>query len=491
MNLIRTSPSVAAEPPIAETVAAAAPARTATGWSARDRPLRRLLASADAAGLLVGALVLGVIATQGSPGEVVLLTVLTIPVWLVLFATYGLYRRDYTLLGHTTVDDIPPLFHAMLVGCPLLWLYFRILPGDQHFGKILTFGIAAAICVLVFRIVARMAGARLLPPDRALLVGDATAMGVLAQHLAAQPHRSIESVGILGEPAAEELAFESPPVLGSLRDFDLEHVAAELGIDRVIVSHDLVAGPGLVDLVRRCRQLSIKVSVLPQVSEAMGSSTEIDDIGGLTLIALSPPVLSPAARTAKRCMDVAGALLGLVVTAPLFVVIAVAIRLDSPGPVLFRQKRIGRRGRPFVVLKFRTMVADAESLRADLMEQSKDPGWLHLERDPRVTRVGAMLRQSSLDELPQLFNVLRGYMSLVGPRPLVPSEDANLVGWARRRLDLTPGMSGLWQTLGRTTIPFEEMLKLDYLYVTNWSLWGDVRLLLRTLPAVVTRRGVN
>jgi lipopolysaccharide/colanic/teichoic acid biosynthesis glycosyltransferase len=170
---------------------------------------------------------------------------------------------------------------------------------------------------------------------------------------------------------------------------------------------------------------------------------------------------------------------------------ALAIRLDSPGPVFFRQARIGRAGHPFEVLKFRTMVVDAEAQREALMEQSADPSWLHLPADPRVTRLGRLLRRSSLDELPQLWNVVLGEMSLVGPRPLPACEDANVGGWARGRLDLTPGITGMWQVLGRTRIPFDEMVKLDYMYVTNWSLWMDLRILLRTMPVVFGRRGVN
>ena len=144
-----------------------------------------------------------------------------------------------------------------------------------------------------------------------------------------------------------------------------------------------------------------------------------------------------------------------------------------------------------MLLKFRTMCEDAEQRVDELRKFSKDPDWLHLEDDPRLTRIGRLLRLASLDEIPQIWNVLRGEMSLVGPRPLVESEDRRIDGWARSRLQLTPGITGLWQVLGRTTIPFEEMVKLDYLYVTNWSLWTDVRLMLRTLPAVAKRRGAN
>ena len=176
---------------------------------------------------------------------------------------------------------------------------------------------------------------------------------------------------------------------------------------------------------------------------------------------------------------------------PLIALVALAVKLGLRGTVLFRQRRIGRKGRSFRLLKFRTMVPGAERQVEELLERSEDPNWLKLDHDPRITRVGRVLRLTSLDELPQLWNVLRGDMSLVGPRPLIETEDATVGGWARTRLDLAPGITGLWQVLGRTNIPFEEMVKLDYLYVTNWSLWLDIKLLLRTCLVIVHRRGAN
>jgi lipopolysaccharide/colanic/teichoic acid biosynthesis glycosyltransferase len=193
----------------------------------------------------------------------------------------------------------------------------------------------------------------------------------------------------------------------------------------------------------------------------------------------------------KRALDVSLSALILLVAAPFLVLIAAAIKLESKGPVFFKQRRVGREGEPFELIKFRTMVVDAEDQTEELFTESADVHWLKLDHDPRITRMGRFLRLTSLDELPQLWNILRGDMSLVGPRPLIEAEDRQIAGWARSRLELTPGLTGLWQVLGRTNIPFEEMVKLDYMYVTNWSLWSDVRLILRTLPAVVTRRGAN
>jgi exopolysaccharide biosynthesis polyprenyl glycosylphosphotransferase len=262
-------------------------------------------------------------------------------------------------------------------------------------------------------------------------------------------------------------------------------------VERIVAAHEDYDDDRLFALLCRCRELGVKLSVLPQLFDALGPSVELDDVEGVTVLGISPPVLPRSSRFLKRAMDVLGAGLMLLLAAPVLAAIAIAIKLDSPGPVFFRQTRIGRYGRRFRLLKCRTMCADAEQQRAALLARSRDPGWLLIDDDPRITRVGRFLRHTSLDELPQLWNVLRGEMSLVGPRPIVEEEDRRLEGWRRTRIDLTPGITGLWQVLGRTSIPFEEMIKLDYLYVTNWSLWTDVSLMLRTLPAVLLRRGVN
>ena len=170
---------------------------------------------------------------------------------------------------------------------------------------------------------------------------------------------------------------------------------------------------------------------------------------------------------------------------------AVAIKLDSRGPVFFRQLRVGRHGKHFHIFKFRTMVRDAEALKESLRDRNEaQEGLFKIADDPRVTRVGRFLRSSALDEIPQLLNILRGEMSLVGPRPLVVDEDIRVEGWHRRRLELTPGMTGHWQILGPARVPLREMVAIDYLYVANWSLWTDVKILLRTIPYVMGRKGM-
>jgi lipopolysaccharide/colanic/teichoic acid biosynthesis glycosyltransferase len=196
----------------------------------------------------------------------------------------------------------------------------------------------------------------------------------------------------------------------------------------------------------------------------------------------------------KRSLDLVASLVSLVVLAPLFALIAVAIKLDSRGPVFFRQTRMGQGDETFRIWKFRTMAADADARKAEVAHLNKhlhnggDPRMFKIPNDPRITRVGGFLRRTSLDELPQLFNVLRGEMSVVGPRPLILEEDRHVGAWGRQRLDLKPGLTGPWQVLGRNEIPFAEMVRLDYLYVTAWSLFSDLKLILRTFPELTGRR---
>ena len=241
-------------------------------------------------------------------------------------------------------------------------------------------------------------------------------------------------------------------------------------------------GDAVLDAVQRTKALGAKISLLPRVFEVVGSSVEFDDVGGMTVLGLRRFGLTRSSWFLKRSLDWCGATLLMLALAPLLLAVALAIRLDSRGPVLFRQTRVGRDGRRFEMLKFRTMVDGADALKPRLLDRNEADGLFKIADDPRVTRVGRLLRRTSLDELPQLFNVLRGEMSLVGPRPLVVDEDRKVEGWHRRRLHLTPGMTGHWQILGSARIPLDEMVKIDYLYVANWSLWSDVKILLRTDP---------
>jgi exopolysaccharide biosynthesis polyprenyl glycosylphosphotransferase len=416
---------------------------------------------------------------------------LVLPVWTLLFKVYGLYERDDKRISHTSIDDVPWLFHAVLVGAVFMWAWYRIVPGlDMPFDDVLMLAALALVLVLAGRVALREASQAVLPRDRVLFVGAGPMSAVLARKIDAHPEYGLDPIGyVSGDDDTSDGHGLGLRRLGSTEQLAL--VVRANRIDRAIVATDAIESSRLLGLVRAAQEIDLKLSVLPDMHDVLGPSVEIDSVEGVTVLGLNPPVLSRSSRMLKRGIDVLVAGGVLLLASPVLIGIAIAVKATSSGPVIFRQRRVGWGGEPFELLKFRTMVADAEARRAELLSQSKDEGWLHIANDPRITRIGGFLRRYSLDELPQLWNVLRGDMSLVGPRPLIEDEDRNVEGWGRRRLDLTPGLTGLWQVLGRTNIPFEEMVKLDYLYVTNWSMWGDIRIIAQTMPVVLRQRGSN
>ncbi len=470
---------------------ATADAVVASRHSRRDYVSRRLLAAGDLTAVAAAAALWFASTGTSMALDEFALSLVMLPVSLLVFRAYGLYERDAKRVSHRTIDDLPWVLNGALVCSVLFWGLFRLFHtkglGGRDFAII---GALAVVLVLLGRTMMRAIIRTMLGPERVLVIGDARLTALLARKLRNHPEYGLDPVGVIS--ASDESATTSVlPMLGHLRRFNLEEIVARHKIERVLVSHMEIEEASLLDVLHRCRRLGLKMSVVPRLFDALGSAIAIDDVEGITVLGVNPPILSPSARAIKRAMDVIGAGVALLLTAPLLLAIAVAIKLDSPGPILFRQHRIGRGGERFRLLKFRTMLPNAEQMTAELLSQSSDPNWLKLENDPRITRIGQWLRRLSLDELPQLWNVLKGEMSLVGPRPLIEREDLQLEDWARARIDLTPGITGLWQVLGRTNIPFAEMAKLDYVYVTSWTLWGDVRLLARTLPVVLSRRGAN
>ena len=458
-------------------------------WTRRDSVMRRLLALADIVGLVSAlALASAIVGGRSSEFGLLLASLPTIPLWIVLFKLYGLYDRDLKRINHAGLDDTPWLFHALVIGALLLWGYTKVIPLHQLTLLEAVLFVSLALCLIaVLRSAARDVNTRALGPERMLLVGNGDSILTLLRKL--KKHPQFEPVGLLtGELDGGSRAV-GVPVMG--RPSELHQIASRLRPDRLVLSRRGLSNAEMRQFVETSRALSLKVSLLPATVDAMGTSVEIDEVDGITILGINPPVLARSSRYVKRSFDVIVSSVLIVLLAPLMLTAALAIKLDSRGPVLFRQRRVGKGGRRFALLKLRTMVHGAEQQRAELMARSRDPRWLVLDNDPRVTRVGHLLRLSSLDEVPQLWNVLRGEMSLVGPRPLPEEEDRNVGGWMRGRLDLTPGITGMWQVLGRTSLPFDEMVKLDYLYVTNWSLWMDIRLLLRTAPVVIRRRGAN
>jgi exopolysaccharide biosynthesis polyprenyl glycosylphosphotransferase len=339
-------------------------------------------------------------------------------------------------------------------------------------------------------------------PEHVLLVGS----GVMAARVMELTNRHRErGLVIVGrvEPDALPVDGSGPPVLGSLDDLPIILTAHQ--IDRVIVAFAEGRDSELLDVLRLCVANGVQVDVVPRFFDLVGPAPRAHSIGGLALVAVPGGGLSRSQRVLKRTLDIAGSLTLIVALLPAIAAIAAAIAVRDGRPVLFRQRRIGQHGRPFSIVKFRTMSVGSETegsaLRATTAQGADpQPGSdgasistvvreLKATTGAKVTRIGAVLRATSLDELPQLFNVLRGDMSLVGPRPLRPFEVSALSPWQLARQDLRPGLTGLWQVLGRSNIDWDERMQLDYSYVSHWSLASDLQILARTLPAVVHREG--
>jgi exopolysaccharide biosynthesis polyprenyl glycosylphosphotransferase len=278
------------------------------------------------------------------------------------------------------------------------------------------------------------------------------------------------------------------PHLG--RATDLGAVVRAERVDEVFIALPSASHEQIMRLVATCRERAVRFKLAPDLFELTFDQVQIDEVNGVPLLGLRPSAISGWDAIVKRGVDLLISVVVLVLGAPFFALIALAIKLDSRGPVLFHQLRVGKDQRPFVCYKFRTMCADAEQRQRDLWHQNEADGPLFKMRDdPRQTRVGRFLRRTSLDELAQVLNVLRGEMSWVGPRPPVPAEVARYEEWHRQRLLVLPGLTGLWQVSGRSDLTFDEMVLLDLYYAEHWSLWLDLRILLRTVPAVIMGRG--
>jgi exopolysaccharide biosynthesis polyprenyl glycosylphosphotransferase len=351
--------------------------------------------------------------------------------------------------------------------------------------------VLTTVAVALTRAVVRQLTAAAVPAERILVVGNKRDYARLNDRMVttALPAQTVGRLDLADWGGAEG---DTPSRDRDARLAALAHVVEDLHVDRAIIVSDDESPEVMLDLIRAVKGLGVRVSVLPRLLEVVGSAVAYDDLYGMTVMGVRRFGLTRSSAAIKRVFDLAAALTVSLVLAPLFALIAICIKLDSRGPILFRQQRIGRNGESFPMYKFRSMVDGADQLRDDLAGRNETDGLFKIVDDPRITRVGRILRHASLDELPQLLNVWRGQMSIVGPRPLVVDEDAKVLGLDRRRLTLTPGMTGPWQILGSAAgrIPLGEMVKIDYLYIANWSLWGDAKIVLRTIPYVMRRSGV-
>jgi exopolysaccharide biosynthesis polyprenyl glycosylphosphotransferase len=416
-----------------------------------------------------------------------------LPVLLAVLNFYGMYERRRRRLVATSFPDLNGLVHGLVISSILL----LILGGGRH-GRVglpaidpvgvTLIGVIALVVVPFGRALTR----RLLLRDPArhgskvLILGS----GVIAASVVARLSKveGLEVIGCVDDNAMAQYASGSGvDLLGGLDD--LQSLVTEHDIDHLVVAFSPATGAKLAALLRTLAG-SVQISVVPRLFDLLTVRSRVDDIAGLTVVDVAPAALGRTEQFVKRTFDIVVSSLGLLALSPVMITLALMIKFTSRGPVLFRQSRTGRGRRDFSIYKFRTMRTGAESEKRALDENNEVDGPLFkIKTDPRVTKIGRKLRQTSLDELPQLLNVVKGDMSLVGPRPFETTESDEIDGWAARRFDVRPGMTGLWQTSGRNDLPFQELCRLDYAYVASWSLGWDARILWHTPGLVLRRQG--
>jgi exopolysaccharide biosynthesis polyprenyl glycosylphosphotransferase len=401
-----------------------------------------------------------------------------------LFARSGLYADRAVRPGLQRI--VSSLFQVTVLA-----LVFALVNGEEYssyyiFYGTLVFAIAYVsglrwIYERLTGVLLRAAGYR----RRALLVGSGRHIEDVAHALTSGLHNPVELVGFISLTPRPDNGLRALGGFG-----DLSSVLARHRVQEVIIADPEFPQEQAVELVDRCHRRGVTVRIAPSTMEILVHRAEFVPGASVPLFELRPPVFDGFDFLLKRSFDMVGSVSLLVLLSPLFAAIALAVSLSSRGPVIYRSIRPGIGGQPFACFKFRTMRTDAEQLQADLESLNEASGALFkIRRDPRLTAVGRLLRRYSLDELPQLGNVLLGQMSLVGPRPLPQRDFDQLEDWHKKRYLVLPGMTGLWQVSGRAELDFDDLVRLDFLYLERWSIGLDLTILLKTIPAVLARRG--
>jgi exopolysaccharide biosynthesis polyprenyl glycosylphosphotransferase len=452
--------------------------------------LQRVLFGADLASAALGSLIAALIFNLAI-GEALTMGVTVIGTWTLIAFVCGLYNASDLHTWASGLSDAPrTVLAALMVAWPVLAV------GElADVGHPLPFAVVATFSTVMLASILRALGrgfAHRIAPlrQRTVVVGSGFVADRLAERLDRHHEFGLEAIGLVDDDVHTLNGTQRLPKLGSLDQLDT--VLEECDVDRVIIAFSRASHQQLLSCIRTCRDHHVAVDVVPRLFELLDGAQAMSLIGGMPVLSIGAPPLNHASRMAKRLLDVVGSLFLLLVLSPLLLAIAIAIKVDSRGPIFFRQERAGRGQSTFLMIKFRSMYKDADRRKEQFEKENEatDGVMFKIKRDPRVTRVGRLIRPTSMDELPQLLNVLRGDMSLVGPRPLILSESKHAAqNWHARRLDLRPGITGLWQVSGRSDIPFQEMVRFDYQYVSGWSLARDVEILLATIPVVLSRRG--
>lgn len=423
-----------------------------------------------------------------------------LPYLVIFVAIWWATSIDRHLLGRSGYEDLTEYLYAVtkavanaLVVCTVVMALFSDEGVDRDF--LLFFGLGGVAAILVFRAVGRLGlwglRRRGLDRRRVIIVGANERTGRLVEVMRQREHLGYEILGFVEDDidrAAVLDAFQLP-FLGKVRE--LAKIVQREPVDEVYVSLPIRSYyENIREIAHFCEGQGIVVRLMADLFPLRIATSRLMYVEDIPLLSLSAIPEAQVRLALKRAVDFTASAVLMVLLAPLFLLIALAIKVDSPGPVLFAQERVGQNQRRFRMLKFRSMVENAEALRSELEALNEASGPVFkIRRDPRVTRVGRFLRRSSLDELPQLINVLRGEMSLVGPRPPLASEVEKYSWDQRRRLSVKPGMTGLWQVSGRSDVDFEKWVEMDLTYIDTWSLWKDFVILLKTFRAVVQGKG--
>ncbi len=452
----------------------------------RGAVLRRLLAFADWIALIGTLFVVTALSSSTEVGTL-FWAMLFSPAWVLVIKLQGLYDNDHRRIRHSTLDELPSLITATVVGILVLDGLLALSPaGPLSPASAIGVGVGAFAASFVLRGVLRFGWHHLTGQAAGLVIGPGRTVDMVARRVSTHPETRLELVGYLSSKA-EATATELPR-LGALSD--ISRVARELGIERVVVTEQEMSELDAEQLIGECKAEGLALTFLPQHYGLLGPGIELNRLAELPVLdfRFSDPPRSTMAM--KRAVDLLVSAFVLLLLSPALVLIALAILLDSGRPVLFRQRRVGQEGRPFTMMKFRTMVVDAEQQLPELIDlASLDQPAFKIRDDPRVTRVGRFLRRTSLDELPQLINVLRGDMSLVGPRPEEEAIVALYNERQRSRLAVKPGVTGPMQVYGRSDLTFEERLAMERDYLDNLSLLTDLAILMRTPRAIIRGDG--
>jgi exopolysaccharide biosynthesis polyprenyl glycosylphosphotransferase len=459
------------------------------------------IASFAVAQLLVGPGGVGSLAGRG----MAVLIVLVIPVWLALAAAHGLYAHDEQRIDHSTPDDALTVFYLTTAGVAAFFAAVQ-LTGVEHprLGRFVVFWALSITGVLIGRAVARAVHLRRHHRVSQALIVDAGDVGQrIAAKLRSHPEYGIDVAGFVDDRRHQlDDRVSDVPILGDTSE--LATIVRETGVDRVIMGFTETSSEREIQLVDHMRELGLCVDVVPRLFEALGPGAYVHAVEGLPLIGTRPLVLDPARLALKRAFDLIVSSLAVLFLAPVLFLVAAIVKLDSRGPVFYRHERLGRLGHRISVMKFRTMRTEycrGEAYGGDGAEERfqqllQDPELRRqfadsykLERDPRVTRVGGFLRRTSLDELPQLFNVIRGDLSLVGPRAITPGELHRYGRRAKSLLAIQPGITGYWQINGRSNVSYQERIWLDMAYIDDWSVALDLLILAKTFRVILSSRG--